>query len=328
MRRLSAGAGLACLALGAVLGYWAALGGSGSLPFSPIRQEGYRLVHPLLDCELSEGALGNVLPSKQRLRELVDRSLLAGRAAHISVYYRDLNNGPWFGIHPETKFAPASLLKVPLLIAHLKHAESDPGVLGRRVPAEPSPIHRTQLIPPAKRLEMGKPYSVEDYLRHMIRYSDNDATYLLLRHADPKALEATYRDLRIEAPHAKTPEDWITVHEYASFFRTLFNASYLNREMSEKALQYLTETDFKEGIVAGVPPGAVVAHKFGERMNADRPIKQIHDCGIVYYPGNPYLLCVMTQGRDVPALIRVIREVSALAYAEVDRQAAARRDGL
>ncbi len=51
------------------------------------------------------------MPFKDRVNELVEGMLSAGRASHISVYFRDLNNGPWFGINEKEEFSPASLLK-------------------------------------------------------------------------------------------------------------------------------------------------------------------------------------------------------------------------
>jgi hypothetical protein len=40
------------------------------------------------------------------------------------------------------------------------------------------------------------------------------------------------------------------VIDYASFFRVLFNASYLNRKDSEKALALLTKVAFRDGLIA------------------------------------------------------------------------------
>lgn len=90
--------------------------------------------------------------------------------------------------------------------------------------------------------------------------------------------------------------------------------------MSKIALEILTQVDFRDGIVAGVPPGTVVAHKFGERRLAESDLVQLHECGIVYYPGQPYILCVMTRSRDLFKLTGVLKDVSGEVYREVDRQ--------
>jgi hypothetical protein len=72
--------------------------------------------------------------------------------------------------------------------------------------------------------------------------------------------------------------------------------------------------------VAGVPSGTVVAHKFGERVLPSKNVKQLHDCGIVYYPQFPYVLCVMTRGNDFVTLQQAIKGVSDIVYREFDRQ--------
>ena len=43
----------------------------------------------------------------------------------ISFYYRDLNHGAWIGINENEKYTPSSLLKVTIMIAYFKEAESN-----------------------------------------------------------------------------------------------------------------------------------------------------------------------------------------------------------
>jgi hypothetical protein len=108
-----------------------------------------------------------------------------------------------------------------------------------------------------------------------------------------------------------------SVHDYASIFRSLYNVSYLNAGDSEKLLSWLARSTYRKGLVAGVPAGVPVAHKFGERYLADGS-KQLHDCGIIYYPRNAYSLCVMTKGPDWQALTDIVATISRRVYAEVD----------
>jgi len=74
---------------------------------------------------------------------------------------------------------------------------------------------------------------------------------------------------------------------------------------------------YKEGLVGGLPEGIKVAHKFGERGYEESGVKQFHDCGIIYYPDKPYLLCVMTRGDDFNALQGMVRQVSQTVYQTV-----------
>lgn len=74
----------------------------------------------------------------------------------------------------------------------------------------------------------------------------------------------------------------------------------------------MSQTEFKEGLNRGLPAEITVAHKFGERDLGQQ--KELHDCGIVYYPNQPYLLCVMTKGADFDDLSETIGEISKLVY--------------
>lgn len=92
--------------------------------------------------------------------------------------------------------------------------------------------------------------------------------------------------------------------------------------MSEKALKYLAQSDFKAGLVAGVALNIPVAHKFGEYilLHGNSEIKQLHDCGIIYYPQSPYLLCIMSCANSFEFLDETIRDISRAVFEEVDHQ--------
>jgi beta-lactamase class A len=166
---------------------------------------------------------------------------------------------------------------------------------------------------------LGEKHTVEDLIVRTIVFSDNIAVTLLVQNSEKFgiSLQSVYSDFGIK--YTLDTSDNMNVKDYASFFRILFNASYLNRAMSDSALELLTETKFKSGIAAGVPATIKVANKFGEKP-FDGPNKQLHDCGIIYYPKHPYLLCVMSRGADFPTLEHNISNISALIYKEVDNQ--------
>ncbi len=114
----------------------------------------------------------------------------------------------------------------------------------------------------------------------------------------------------------------LTAKQYGTFFRILFNSSYLDYDDSEKALSLLNDSTFVQGLRAGVPTNVQVAHKFGERWDYGNSEKELHDCGIVYYPGHPYLLCVMTQGTNFDDMASAIANISRFVYMQVDNQLA------
>jgi beta-lactamase class A len=277
------------------------------------------LTNPLLECDVAAGAID--APKARFEKALtVEVGVMNGRegVADISVYYRDLNNGPAFGVNQHTAFLPASLLKVPLMMAFYKHAESDPLILDKKVTYNKATevVLASPTILPEKKLTDGKEYSVSELLQRMIAYSDNSAMELLYPLIPEIEYSNLYAGLGIEGIDSANPASSLTVVEYSTFFRVLFNASYLSQASSEKALQTLTESTFTKGLRAGVPSQIQIAHKFGERDLGDG-LFQLHDCGIVYVPKKPYLLCIMTRGNNQKALQAAIQDISKFAYEQV-----------
>ncbi len=276
------------------------------------------LVNPLLGFENSEGGDAKLEGIKYSVAEYIRKRKENGDVSRVSVYIKDLNKGTWVGINEEENFAAASLIKVPLMIAYLKMAEDDPAVLNKQIKYEKELIAIPQNIAPEKSAQLGNAYTVEQLLRYMIDYSDNMSTTLLLENIDSKLISRVYSDLRLSTPDLSEAEHQMSAKGYSTFFRVLYNTTYLNPELSEKAIKLLSTSDFRDGIVAGVPANVTVAHKFAERKyegNVFQPEgAQLHDCGIIYYPQRPYVICVMTKGRDLDVLKRVIKGISEIVY--------------
>jgi beta-lactamase class A len=278
---------------------------------------GYKFINPLLECEVSKSLGGTEFGNlESKVKTFIDKTTGSNGIEKISYYYRDLNNGPWVGIDEKENFTPSSLLKLPILMAFLKQSETTPELLQKKIEYKKST--QTELTPiykPSATLVDGQTYSIDDLLKLMIIYSDNLAKDLLLENINHKTIEKVYLDLNILSPPDTLADNFMNIKEYVSLFRVLFNVSYLNKEASEKALELLTRVEFKDGLPAGLPANIVVAHKFGERIV--NGLSQLHDCGIVYYPSHPYLICIMTRGADFTQLSKHIQEISKITYDEM-----------
>jgi len=289
-----------------------------------VRKQGlYKFINPLLECDIQDKRLNNLyIPFEEKLKQSINNlNEKKYQNKEFAVYFRDLNNGPWLGINSSAAFTPASLMKVPLLITYYKQAESDPTILQKKIVLQESDADFSQNIVTGENLTIGEEYTVEELINFMIINSDNAAMFNLLNNIDQEKLDKVYLDLGITVPNFRTPEDFMSVKEYASFFRILYNAAYLNEYYSEKSLSLLSRTKFLKGLVAGVPFGTKVSHKFGERKNNDLSTanEQLHECGIVYFPQHPYLLCVMTRGDDFEQMSKFIADVSGLVYQTMEK---------
>lgn len=268
---------------------------------------------------------GGYIGLRMQLATQIEEEVAAGRANEAAVYFRDLRNGPIFGINELRAFAPASLLKVPLAFAFMNAEENSPGFIDRTITYSGDITPPEQNIPSGVSLRPGGSYTIRDLLANTLIYSDNLSSLILRRYLgslrDGEAVERqTYRELGIIPPEGMT-DDSVSVQGYSSLFRQLYNATYLTPELSDLILSWLARSEFKHGLAGGIPANVAVAHKFGERTaqgGSGGELAQFHDCGIVYYPENPYLLCIMTRGSDLPTLMGLVRDISARVYREVD----------
>lgn len=288
------------------------------------RHEGQQnYINPLLACDVADDVISNpeLVPFKEKIEYFLNTQLDKRWTTKVGVYYRELNDGFWFSIGDTEKFIPASMRKVPLMIALLKQAESEPNLLDRLVKFDLSNDYNVyQNVKPSQSLVFGNKYTIKDLIYRMIVYSDNNAFTFLTKIVDSAQLDKVYLNLRLQNPRAVKDDEFQSVQTYESFFRILYNASYVSRDASQWALDILSKSEFKTGLVSGVPSEVKVSHKFGEKSDASDGTVQLHDCGIVYYPRHPYLLCVMSKGTNFEQLDDVIANISQITFTEVDHQ--------
>lgn len=284
--------------------------------YRPVREanSSYRYIHPLLGYEVPQIEQDEYKALKDLLNRTIHTNIKSKNVTTASVYFRDLNNGRWIGINEEESYGPASLMKVAIMVAYYKLVEAGEISLQQTYIYQPAPqiAYETPSV-----LEEGKPYNIAELIMYLITKSDNGAKDMLLAHIPISTLNSVYSNLGIEQP-SPGEEYKISAKNYALFLRILYNATYLNRQSSEEALELLSHSEFKDGLAAGVPSTVLVAHKFGEKVNDDGQghvvEQEFHDCGIVYAPTGDYLLCVMTKGQEKEKLVGLIREISSQVY--------------
>jgi len=276
-----------------------------------------RLTNPLLKFV----KIVEIQPFKYKIMELIEKYKAAGLVEETAIYFRSLSDGLWFGIDERKAFSPAIVLKIPVMLTYFKIAQDNPDILNEKIKYEPHGIKEVVLgVKQNSTAEIGKYYSIDELIRFLITESDNNADVLLLRNLPPGALNDTFREFGIDVNNIPSEGDFVSLKICAGFLRVLYNASYINEALSEKALEYLVRSTYRDGIVAGLPKDITVAHKFGERLSNQTGKRQLHEIAIVYYPKNPYILAIMTKGNDYDSLSKVIKDISELIYNEIDAQ--------
>ena len=52
----------------------------------------------------------------------------------------------------------------------------------------------------------------------------------------------------------------------------------------------------------------------GIKLVNNSPVYELYDCGVVYYPASPYLLCAVAQGKNLPQREKFLSELGKLTY--------------
>jgi len=279
--------------------------------YNVIRLNGYKLIKPLLfiepNCESSKyGGLKYEITSQ--LKDMKSQ----GRIIRGSVYFKDFQKGEWMSINESELYHPSSLIKVPMLITYLLMGQKDAKLLNAKLVFEKPEIMAHQTYN-SLQVKEGKSYTIKELLKYMVVYSDNNATFMLNTHADMNVFNKLYSDIGLKIPDVHDKNYTISAREYSQFLRLIFSGNYLTIDNSEYAAELLSQCEFKEGMQKFLPKDISIAHKFGE-WGDGKDLHQLSESGIVYLNNNPYLITVMTEGKDVKELANVIADISKVCY--------------
>jgi beta-lactamase class A len=275
-----------------------------------LRIQDYRFTKPLLMSEL-DSENDDLAYIKNEVLSIIMQAKSSGNLTDAAVFMKDLTNGDWFTINPDGFFDPGSIMKLPILIAHLKQEELTPGHLNKQYklnsPMSGMPVQTVQ----GKSIELGKAYTVSELLRYMIVESDNQANALLNQIVNPLLVQKFFKDLGLPVPSAQQSQVLMKVADVSKFMHLLYNATYLRNDLSEYALELLSETRFRDGIRSVAPAGIPICSKFGERGQLGTDVFEIHETSIVYLDNSPFLFTLMTRGNNRENQQSVIQRISA-----------------
>jgi beta-lactamase class A len=282
-------------------------------------EEGFE-TYPLLAKRIFVGSPNDMIIYFVDLREKL-KTYIAGTGEKIGLYFEYLPTGIHIGINDREEFYRASLVKVPLIMQLYKMMED-----GYIKKDEQLVIRRDLLDDTYGELwktGAGTSRSVEELVRLVLTESDNTAYSVLLDkvnqvlyETDPKnekGIDKIYDFLDIpREDKEKTLQ--ISPRSYASILKALFFSSYLNYSSSNEILDILSQSKFREWMPKDLPPDVKVAHKVGI-FQGTSPDKSVNsDCGIVYIPNRPFILCVMIKSGDTDESVPYINDITKIIY--------------
>lgn len=251
------------------------------------------------------------------------RSYVGAQDEKIGFYFEYLPTGATIGINEKEAFFRASLVKLPGIMRTVKLIEE--GKLKKSDQLEVKKENLNPLFGTLGKQPPGKKYSVEDLIGYALRESDNTAYEVLNDKVNGEILKDKPNEKSIvevynylDIPTSSGGETiGISPKSFGSILKSLYFSSYLSYENSNWVLRLLTESTFKDLLPASVPTGTLIAHKFGLYQLEPKELQVHSDCGIVYVPKRPYLLCVMVNSPDQVESTKHITALGKLVFEQV-----------
>lgn len=223
----------------------------------------------------------------------------------FALFFEYLPTGTSIGINSNNEFYAASLFKLPVVMAYFRHKERVDMKENLKVKLTTEMIDNR--FGDLWKKGVGYEISFDDAARIALVKSDNTAAEALSPVITQKDFEDVYQGLDIDIQIASQGAI-MSAKNYSSILKALYFSAVLTIDDSQKILSYLTQTEFNDKLAAGVPSDVTVAHKIGV-IDED----SYRDCGIVYVPNRPYLLCMISHGTEAEAQTRM-KEVSRMIY--------------
>ncbi len=231
-----------------------------------------------------------------------------------SLYFEYLPSGTSIGIGDDNDLVAASLLKLPMVMNLYKAAELGRIDLDSTVTLQASDIDSD--YGSLWKMGVGYKLTLRKAASLILTDSDNTATRAVFSKLKGilKEDEQSMSQLDIEQK-LQNGQAVINAKSYSSILRSLYLSSYLSKSNSEELLDSLTKSKETRRLTRDLPNSVSVAHKNGVYNSSWSE----SDCGIVYAPKRPYMLCIMVGLPDEQAN-DLIASISKEVYEYISRQ--------
>lgn len=238
----------------------------------------------------------------------LERKLSELARAHegkVAVAMKNFSTGQTIFINADEVMPTASLIKIPIMaeVYFREHA-------GTIKLEKMLTLSKDDMVPGAGILSQhfspGMSLSLRDAVRLMMAFSDNTATNMVLDQIGIQAVNErlksmTLAETRINAKVFKGSTTSVdpdrtkryglgstTAKQMLSLLELLHEGKLVSKAASNSMMEHMKKCDDAEKFTRFLPKAVVVAHKTGSVSDART------DAGILYFPGGPVALCVLT----------------------------------
>jgi beta-lactamase class A len=265
-----------------------------------------RLVAPTVD-DADEPKAYKPIAFKQnkQLQQTLDAAL-ADEADDYAYVVKDLRTGEGAMHNPDKVFNSASVFK--LWVMYEVFHQQSLGLLNWNDELVVSPYYDSFALSP-RRTELCQQLTVADALDAMLSISDNAAAVLLQDLVGSGNVNRAIEALGVKESGLFEDGLPLTASDVALLLEAIGRGQAVSSAASSEMLLLMSREGIDDGLVDGVPPRTLVAHKTGNWSDAT------HDVGIVYGPKGPYLFVALSDTDHETSVIKALSEAAYAHYA-------------
>jgi beta-lactamase class A len=226
--------------------------------------------------------------------------LLDGTGDSYGVYVKNLTDGSGAAVNADRVFPAASVFK--LFVMWEAFREQALGLIGFDDVMQVTPYYKSWELG-TNAVQVGDLVTVDQALRLMMSISDTPTAVLLQDTMGFENVNAGLEALGIRNSGLFYPgPPLVTARDAAVLLQDILRGGILPQASHDAMLDLLRSERTDSGLRAGVPAEVDVAHKTGSLPDA------LHDAGIVFLPGSPFVIVILWDRQSGADLIQTISE--------------------
>ena len=229
----------------------------------------------------------------------------------VGVYALVIETDRSVSINGSERFAMQSVVKLPISMAVLRQIDERKLTLEQKIR-----VGKGELVPSNMRSPIrdknpnGTVMTVQELIRFAISESDGTAADVLQRVAgDAKGVQAYIDSLGITEMKVKYThkefgsewkfqyENWVTPEAAVTLLNGLYHHEGGTKDNGDLLLKFMTESNNPTGrLKAGLPPGAILAHKTGTGGTQNGVTSATNDIGLITMPNGQHVAIAVFVG--------------------------------
>lgn len=232
----------------------------------------------------------------ETLRRKIE-DILAASTGRWAIIVVNQATGDRLEINPGIGFPAASMIKVPIMYEIMRQAAA--GMLSLDDSLVVTKDVRVDGAGILKELRPDITMTVRELVTLMIILSDNTATNMLIDLVGMDAINTTITELGLPSTVLRRKmmdfdaaragrENETSAADLVLLFEKIHNKNTLPAEYGAMMTDILTRQQVRDKLPFYLPEETVIANKTGTLPGVE------HDAGILFLPGGPYIVCVLT----------------------------------